>query len=105
MKIKVAQEDLTRAIQRLVGIDLIIDTVEEARKALRLILERTKVSQRDDFRGLKEIKISQRVEHATTAMEHRTVFVIEFLLEDESYLPMEIELIQELQGIFRRPSP
>jgi hypothetical protein len=105
MKIKVFEDQFTRAIKRLIGIDIIVDNVEEARKALKLILERSEVSKRDDFKGLKDIKIHQTVEHTSTAMEHRTAFVLEFILEDESYLPMEIELIKELQKIFSMPAP
>ncbi len=105
MKIKVSEEQLTRAIQRLEGIDVILDTVEEARRALALILKRTECSKREDYRGLKEMKITQKVEHPTTAMEHQLVYIIEFILEDDSYLPMEIALLQELQRIFHQATP
>jgi hypothetical protein len=102
MKIKVTEEALRRAIQRLIGIDLIIDTVDEARKALNLILEKTESSRLPDFKELKDIKLTQKVEHSSTAMDHQIVYVIEFILSDESYLSMEIALIQELQRIFRQ---
>jgi hypothetical protein len=103
MKIKVFEDQLAKAIKRLVGIDVIVDTVEEARRGLGLILEKTEASNRPDYRGLKEIRISQKVEHATTAVEHRVVYILEFVLEDDSHLPMEIALIQELQRIFQHP--
>ncbi len=102
MKIKVFEDQLARAIKRLVGIDVIVDTVEEARRGLSLILEKTETAKRPDYRGLKEIKITQKVEHATTAVEHKLAYVLEFMLEDESFLPMEISLIQELQKIFQQ---
>ncbi len=104
MKIKVYEDQMTKAIKRLVGIEVIIDTVEEARKGLSLILERTETSKREDYKGLKEIRITQKVEHPTTAVEHKLTYILEFILEDESYLPMEIALIQELQEIFRHYS-
>jgi hypothetical protein len=105
MKIKVSEKQLTRAIERLIGINIILDTVDEARKALGLILDKTEASKRQEYAGLKEMKISQKVEHATTAMEHKNVYVIEFVLENDSYLPMEIELIHELQQIFSQETP
>ncbi len=104
MKIKVYEDQMTKAIKRLVGIEVIIDTVEEARKGLALILERTETSKREDYKGLKEIRITQKVEHPTTAVEHKLTYILEFILEDDSYLPMEIALIQELQEIFRQYS-
>jgi len=105
VKIKVFEDQMTRAIKRLVGIEIIIDTVEEARRGLGLILERTETAKREDFKGLKEIRITQKVEHPTTAVEHKLAYIIEFVLEDDSYLPMEIALIQELQRIFGQPAP
>lgn len=102
MKIKVTEEELTRAIERFIGIEIILDTVEEARKALGLILEKTEASKRGDYQGLKEMDITQKVEHTTTAMEHKNVYVIEFVIENDSFLPMEIALIKELQRIFQQ---
>ena len=105
MKIKASQQELTRAIRKLIGIDIIIDTVDEAKKALNMILEKTETSKNPFFKTLlTDILITQKVEHATTAMEHQVVFVIEFVLGDENYLPLEIELIQELQKIFTKGS-
>jgi hypothetical protein len=104
MKIKVYEDQMTKAIKRLVGIEVIIDTVEEARKGLALILERTETAKRQDYKGLKDIKITQKVEHPTTAVEHKLTYILEFILEDDSYLPMEIALIQELQRIFQQQS-
>jgi hypothetical protein len=82
-----------------------VDTVEEANRALKLILEKTDTAKRPDYSGLKEMRISHRVEHTTTAVEHYNVFVIEFVLQDDSHTGMEIALIQELQRIFQQPSP
>lgn len=105
MKIKVFEDQMARAIKRLIGIEVIIDTVEEARRGLALILERTEAAKRPDYKGLKEIRITQKVEHPTTAVEHKLAYILEFVLEDDSYLPMEIALIQELQRIFQHSGP
>lgn len=100
MKIKVAEEKIIRAIKKLEGIDVILGSVEDARWAINLVLRKTEISKTEAFKGLKEIKISSVVEHATTAIEHQTNYIIEFVLEDESYVDMEIGLIRELQRIF-----
>ena len=102
MKIKVFEDQMTRAIKQLIGIEVIIDTVEEARRGLRLILEKTESAKRPDYNGIKEIQITQKLEHATTAVEHKLAYVIEFVLEEDSFLSMEIGLIQELQKIFQQ---
>ncbi len=100
MKIKVAEEKIIRAIKKLEGIDVILGSVEDARWAINLVLRKTEISNTEAYKGLKEIKISSVVEHATTAIEHQTNYIIEFVLEDESYVDMEIGLIRELQRIF-----
>ena len=100
MKIKVAEEKITRAIKKLEGIDIILGSVEDTRRAMTLILKKTAISKTEAYEGLKEIKISSVVEHATTAVEHQTNYIIEFVLKDESYAEMEIALIRELQATF-----
>jgi len=100
MKIKVPEEKIIRAIKKFEGIDIVLGSIEDARRAINLILRRTDISKTEDYKGLKEIKLSSVVEHATTAIEHQTNYIIEFVLEDESYIDMEIALIRELQKVF-----
>jgi hypothetical protein len=100
MKIKVPEEKIIRAIKRFEGIDIVLGNIEDARQAINLILRRTDISKHEAYKGLKEIKISSVIEHATTAMEHQTNYIIEFVLENDSFIDMEIALIRELQKIF-----
>lgn len=100
MKIKIPEEKIIRAVKKLEKIDIILSSVDDARRAVNLILRKTEISKTEPYKGLKEIKISSVVEHATTAVEHTTNYIVEFVTENESYVDMEIELIRELQGIF-----
>jgi hypothetical protein len=100
MKIKVPEEKIIRAIKKLEGIDIILGSVDDAKRAMNFILKKTEISQTEAYKGLKEIKISSVVEHSTTAVEHETNYIIEFVLEAESYIDMEIALIHELQKTF-----
>jgi hypothetical protein len=81
MRIKVQEEKLIKAIKKLEGIDLIFKNVEE---------------------GIKDIIITQVVEHPTSAVEFTVFYEIEFVLLDERYTEMEIALIRELQGMFAK---
>jgi hypothetical protein len=102
MRIKVRDEKITKAIKNLEGIDIIIKTVEDAKKAMRLILRKTEISRTKDFEGLKEIAITQVVEHATSAVEYQTYYEVEFILADDRFVEMEIALIKELQVMFEK---
>jgi len=100
MRIKVRDEKITKAIKKLEGIDIILKNVEDAKKAMRLILRKTELSGTKDFEGLKDIAITQVVEHATSAVEYQTYYEIEFIITDDSFIEMEVTLIRELQSMF-----
>ena len=100
MRIKVRDEKITKAIKKLEGIDIILKNVEDAKRAMRLILRKTELSGTKDFEGLKDIAITQVVEHATSAVEYQTYYEIEFILSDDSFIEMEVTLIKELQAMF-----
>ena len=102
MRIKVRDEKLIRAIKKLVGIDIIFKNVEDAKKAMGLILRHTEIARSPEYEGLKEIRMSQVVEHPTSAVESHIYYEIEFVLSDDRYLDMEIALIKELQGMFEK---
>jgi len=102
MRIKVRDEKITKAIKKLEGIDIILKTVEDAKNAMRLILRKTEISRTKDYEGLKDIAITQVVEHATSAVEYQTYYELEFILTDDRFIEMEIALIKELQAMFEK---
>jgi hypothetical protein len=102
MRIKVRDEKITKAIKKLEGIEIVLKGVEDAKKALRLILRRTETSKTPDYAGLKDIAVSQVIESRTSAVENLIFYEIEFLLSDEKYTDMEIGLIKELQSMFEK---
>ena len=102
MRIKVRDEKITKAIKKLEGIDIILKNVEDAKKAMRLILRKTEISGTKDFEGIKDIAITQVVEHATSAVEYQTYYEIEFILTDDRFIEMEVTLIKELQSMFEK---
>jgi len=102
MRIKVRDEKIIKAIKKLQGIDIILKTVEDAKKAMGLILRKTDISKSKEYEGLKEIVMTQVVEHPTSAVEHHIYYEIEFILTDERYTEMEITLIKELQALFEK---
>jgi hypothetical protein len=102
MRIKVRDEKIIKAVKKLVGIDIVIKDVEDAKKAMGLILRHTETSKTKDFEGLKETAISQVVDYPTSAVEYNIYYEIEFILTDDRFMDMEIALIKELQSIFEK---
>jgi hypothetical protein len=102
MRIRVRDEKIIKAIKKFEGIDVILKTVEDAKRAMRLILRKTEISRTKDFEGLKDIVITQVVEHATSAVEYQTYYEVEFILTDDLFIEMEIALIKELQALFEK---
>ncbi len=102
MRIKVRDEKIIKAIKKLEGIDIVLRNVDDAKRAIRLILRRTEVSKTPDYAGLKDIAVSQVLESRTSAVENLIYYEIEFMLADERYSEMEIVLIREVQSMFER---
>ena len=102
MKIRVRDEKITKAINNLEGIDIVLKTVEDAKRAMLLILRKTEMSRTKEYEGIKDITITRIVEHATSAVEYQTYYEVEFILTDERFIDMEIALIKELQAMFEK---
>ncbi|HUL30612.1 MAG TPA: hypothetical protein VLZ03_09185 [Thermodesulfobacteriota bacterium] len=102
MKIMVRDEKITKAVKNLEGIDIVLKSVEDAKKAMRLILRKTEIAGTKDYEGLRDIAITKVVEHATSAVEYQTYYEVEFILTDERFIDMEIALIKELQTMFEK---
>jgi len=102
MKIRVRDEKITKAVKNLEGIDIVLKSVEDAKKAMRLILRKTEIARTKDYEGLRDIAIIKVVEHATSAVEYQTYYEVEFILADERFIDMEIALIKELQTMFQK---
>lgn len=103
MRIKVRDEKIAKAIKKLEGVDIVLRTVDDAKKAIRLILRKTEISKTPDYAGLKDIAVTQVLESRTSAVENLISYEIEFILTDERYMDMEMVLIKELQSMFEKP--
>lgn len=100
MRIKVLDEKIMKAIKKLEGIDIVLKNAEDAKKAMQIVLRKTEISKTKEYEGLKDLVITQVVEHPTSAVEYTIYYEIEFVLADDRYTEMEIALIKELQGMF-----
>ena len=100
MRIKVLDQKIVKAIKKLVGIDIVLKNADDAKKAMLLTLRQMEISKTKEYEGLKDLVITQVVEHPTSAVEYTVYYEMEFILADDRYTEMEIHLIRELQGVF-----
>ncbi len=102
MRIKVRDEKIIKAIKKLEGIDIILKTAEDAKRAIRLILRKTQISKTPEYAGLKDIAVTQVMESRTSAVENLISYEIEFIVSGDADMDMEISLIRELQALFEK---
>ncbi|MCX5909567.1 MAG: hypothetical protein NTY64_20950, partial [Deltaproteobacteria bacterium] len=65
MRIKVLDEKIVKAIKKLVGIDIVLKNADDAKRAMLLILRQMEISKTKEYEGLKDLVITQVVEHPT----------------------------------------
>ncbi len=102
MKIRVDDEQIVKAVKKLEGIELVVESEEDAREGIRLILRRPDHLGTDRFTRLKDIKVTTSRGYETSAVEYRTRFLLEFVFEDDVSLEGRVEAIKSFQGLLDR---
>jgi len=102
MKIRVESEKLLNAVKRLEGIELVLEDENDAREAFEIIIEKKGLKEREEFKKIKEIKMTPIQKYETSAVSYKLIFQIEFVFEDSVELNEKIRLIKELQEYFKR---
>lgn len=101
MRIKVAEENLVKAMRELEGVDILVKDAAEAKKVLTLIIRHTETAKREEFMRLLDFVITESLEYPTTSVEYRRYYEIEFKIADEKHTDTELALIRELQKLFK----
>jgi len=102
MKIKVESEKIVKAVKKLHGIEMVLETVDDAKEALNLILKRKDMFKDDPFSNLKELGVSSFQEYKTSAVNYRMVFLLEFVFQDHVSADAGVAAIKELQDYFNK---
>ena len=78
MKIKVESGKIVKAVQKLEGIEMVLENAEDAKEALNLILRKADLLNVGDLSKLKEVKVASLQEYKTSAVDYTMVFLLEF---------------------------
>ena len=102
MKIKVESEKIVKAVKKLQGIEIVLESAEDAKEALHLILSRSGLSQKDGYARLRDIQVSSTQKYETSAVDYKLLFLLEFLFEENTPIETRVSTIKDLQDFFNK---
>jgi len=100
MKVKVEGEKIVKAVKKLDGIEIVLESADDAKEAINLILRKTDLFERDDYKKLKEVRVTSFQEYKTSAVDYKMIFLLEFLFEKDVSLETKVAAIKEVQEFF-----
>ncbi len=100
MKIRVDKKKIIEAVRKLEGIEIVLESEEDAREALDLIMAGGDLFNDSLFQGLKEIRLSEVKEYKTSSVNYEVYYLMEFVF-DEKIPPRErAEAVKRVQVFF-----
>ena len=102
MKIKVESEKIIKAVKKLDGIEIVLENLDDAKEAIRLILLRTGLFEKQEGAELKDVKVTSYQKYETTAVDYKMIFLLEFIFENDISLDTRVPVIKELQEFFSK---
>ncbi len=102
MKIKVESEKVVKAVRKLDGVEIVLESTDDAKEAIDLVLRKTDLIKGDDDGDLKEVKVTSIREYETSAVDYKIVFLLEFLFKDNVSLDTKVSIIKEVQKFFEK---
>lgn len=100
MKIKVEGAKIVKGIQKVDGIEIVLENPGDAKEGIDLILRKTGLFDEDPYRGLKDIEVTAFEKYETSAVNYKIIFLLEFLFEDDVPIDTKVSAIRELQAFF-----
>jgi len=100
MKIKVEGGKIAKGIQKVDGIEIVLENPDDAKEGIDLILRKTGMFDQDAYGGLKDIKVTAFERYETSAVNYKMIFLLEFLFEDDVASDTKVSAIRELQAFF-----
>ena len=102
MKVKVESEKIIKAVKKLDGIELVLQNEDDAKEAIALILRKTDLFKAEEQGKLKDVQVTSLQEYATSAVNYKMIFLLEFLFEADVSLDAKVEAIKEVQEFFSK---
>ena len=100
MKIKVEGEKIIKAVKKLDGIEIEVESPDDAKEAINLILRKTEIFDNDDLLKLSDFKLSAYQKYETSAVDYKMIFLLEFVFEENASLDSRVTAIKGFQEFF-----
>jgi hypothetical protein len=100
MKIKVKGERIVKAVQKIYGIQIEVESPEEAREALDLILNKMAKAAEVGYEKLEEIQVTPERQYETSAVNYKITFLLTFSFKDDTSLDTRVAVIKDFQEFF-----
>jgi len=102
MKIRVESEKIIKAVKKLDGIEVVLENADDGKEALNLILRKTGLFDREDYRKLKDVKVTSLQKYETSAVDYKMIFLLEFIFEGDVSADTKVAIIKEFQEYFSK---
>ena len=100
MKIKVESEKIVKAVKRLNGIEIVLENPDDAKEAIDLILDKAELPKGEDYKRLRDVKVTSFQRYETSAVDYKMIFLLEFVFDEDVPLDKKVSIIRELQDFF-----
>lgn len=100
MKIKVESEKIVNAVKKVDGVEIVLENAEDAKEAIDLILRKTELFKSDDYKKLKNVKVTSYQKYETSAVDYKMIFLLEFVFEENVSMDDKVDVLKKLQAFF-----
>jgi len=101
VKIEVESDKIVKAVEAMDGIRVIVNTEEDAREALELILRKEDVF--GEYAALlRRFSLDSVRRYTTSAVNYLTVFILDFQFDEDIPADKRVEAVKVLQRYFER---
>jgi hypothetical protein len=102
MKVKLESEKIVKAVKKLDGIEIEVVNPADALEALNLILRKSGLFQRDDYKDIMEVNVTSVRSYETSAVDYKVIFNLEFHFKEDIDLDTKVATIKDLQNFFNK---
>jgi hypothetical protein len=101
MKINVESAKIVKAVKKLSGIEVVLETPEDAKEAINLVLNRAGLFKKEAS-PVQDVKVTSSQKYETSAVNYKIIFLLEFIFEADTSLDTRVNVIREFQEFFER---
>ena len=102
MKIKVKGEKLVKAVQKMYGIEIEVESPGDAREAIDLILGKMAEEAKINYEELEEIQVTPERRYETSAVDYKMTFLLTFSFKNEASVDTRVAVIKDFQEFFAK---